>query len=179
MNPLNAAPPMEIETGAVYIPDQATYSKLSYQGDEVARDAYLAGLEFMKFWITESTSDNPSVYFMNTEQFRAHPIFAGVVGIPGGRGPAPGRMRGDIVYDAKATAPDGTKGRYRFAFQPNDAYPFEEIALAYDSLVTNMPSLAGKLMYYPFPQSALPLYEQEKALYDRYRIPVLIEKPTD
>lgn len=112
---------------------------------------------------------------MNTEAFRAHPMFAGVVGIPGGRGPQRGKLRGDIVYDAGATAPDGTKGRYRFAFQPNDAYPFAEIALAYEALVTSMPSLAGKLVYYPFPQSALPLYQEEKTLYDRYRVPVLVE----
>jgi hypothetical protein len=174
-NPLNAAPAMDIDTGAVLVPDRATFEVLSYQGDEVARDAYLAGLEFVKFWIVDTDTDNPSVYVMNTESYRAHPVFAGVVGIAGGRGPSPGKMRGDVVYDAKATAPDGTKGRYRFAFQPNDAYSFSEIALAYESLITSMPVLTGKLVYYPFPQSALPLYESEKAQYNKSRVPVLIE----
>lgn len=172
-NPLNPAPSMDIGTGAVYVPDRATFETLSYQGEEVARDGYLAGLEFVKFWLVDTNTDNASVYFMNTESYRAHPVFAGVVGIPGGRGPSPGKMRGDIVYDAAATAPDGTKGRYRFAFQPNDAYPYPDIALAYELLVNNMPLLAGKLVYYPFPQSALPLYQQEKSLYDRSRVAVL------
>ncbi len=174
-NPLNPAPAMDIATGAVIIPDKATFEKLSYQGDEVARDAYLAGLEFVKFWLVDTDSAHPSVYFMNTEAYKAHPMFAQAVGIPGGRGPAPGKMRGDIVYDAEAIGPDGTPGRYRFAFQPNDTYLFSEIALAYELLATSMPSIAHKLTYYPFPQSALPVYEAEKAQYDAYRVPVLVE----
>ncbi len=174
-NPLNSAPAMDIATGAVLIPDKATYELLSYQGDEVARDGYLAGLEFIKFWLVDTDTDRPSVYFMNTEAYRAHPVFAQAVGIPGGRGPAPGKMRGDIVYDAEALGPDGTKGRYRFAFQPNDTYTFAEIAIAYELLATNMPAMANKLTFYPFPQSALPVYELEKDLYDAYRVPVLVE----
>jgi hypothetical protein len=175
-NPLNPAPTMEPEIGAVIIPDKATFEALSYQGDEVARDAYLAGLEFVKFWLVDTDTSRPSVYFMNTESFRAHPMFAQQVGIQGGRGPVPGKMRGDIVYDAEAIGPDGTPGRYRFAFQPNDSYSFTDIALAYELLATSMPTLAYKLTYYPFPQSALPVYEAEKARYDEYRVPVLIEE---
>jgi hypothetical protein len=175
-NPLNPAPTMEPEIGAVIIGDKATFEALSYQGDEVARDAYLAGLEFVKFWLVDTDTAKPSVYFMNTESFRAHPMFAQQVGIQGGRGPVPGKMRGDIVYDAEAIGPDGTPGRYRFAFQPNDSYSFTDIALAYELLATSMPTLAYKLTYYPFPQSALPVYEAEKARYDEYRVPVLIEE---
>ena len=174
-NPLNAAPRLNPADGAVIVPDHAAFETLSYQGNDVARDAYLAGLEFMKFWIVDTDREHPSVYFMNTEKYRAHPMFATAVGIEGGRGPAPGKMRGDIVYDATATAADGSKGTYRFAFQPSDAYPFAEIALAYELLVTNMPVLKNKLSYLAFPQAALPLYQKEKAAYDAYRVPVLVK----
>lgn len=175
MNPLNAAPKLDIDTGAVVVPDATTYQALSYQGDDVARDAYLAGVEFMKFWILDIRTSNPSVYFMNTGTYNAHPVFAEAVGIQGGRGPSPDRMRGDIVYEPDAIAPDGTKGRYRFAFQPNDAYSFEQIAMAYEVLSASMPFLDGNLMYYPFPQSALPLYKKQQALYDAYRVPVVVD----
>ncbi len=174
-NPVNGAAAMDAETGAVIIPDRATYEMLSYQGDEVARDGYLAGLEFVKFWIVDADTTQPKVYFMNTENFRAHPPFGEMVGISSGRGPAPGKMRGDVAYYPEAIAPDGSVGMYRFAFQPNDAYSYAEIAVAYETLVNGMPELAGKLFYYPFPQSALPFYEQEKALYDAGRVPVLVE----
>jgi hypothetical protein len=174
-NPLNPAPPLDLTDGAVIIPDRATFETLSYQGDQVARDGYLAGLEFVKFWLVGTDKAHPSVYFMNTETYRAHPTFASAVGIPGGRGPAPGSMRGDIVYNANATAPDGSKGTYRFAFQPNDAYSFDEIALAYELLATSLPMLRNNLLYYPFPSAALPLYQKERAAYDAYRVPVLVE----
>jgi hypothetical protein len=173
-NPLNPAPSMDPDTGAAIIADHETFQAFSYQGDDVARDAYLAGLEYVKFWITETDTDRPAVYFMNTEHYRAHPPFAEVVGIQAGRGPAPGKMRGDIVYAPDELAPDGSTGRYRFAFQPNDAYSFAEISLAYEALVNAMPTLAGKLFYEPYPQSALPRYEQERDQYDTSRVPVLL-----
>ena len=174
-NPFNAAPRLDLANGAVIIRDKATFATLSYQGNDVARDAYLVGLEFVKFWITGTTTEHPSVYFMNTERYRAHPQFASAVGIASGRAPTAGAMRGDIVYDANATAPDGSKGLYRFAFQPNDAYSFAEIALAYELLSSSMPMLDADLAYYPFPSAALPLYQKEKAAYDAYRVPVLVK----
>ena len=174
LNPLNPAPKMPIETGAVVIPDRATFETLSYQGNDVARDAYLAGQEFVKFWIVDTDKEHPGVYFMNTQAYRAHPQFASVVGIQSGRGPAPGKLRGDIAYIPNATAPDGSKGVYRFAFQPNDAYSFEEIALAYEVLASSMPLLTNNLVYEAYPQAALPLYQKEKATYDAYRVPVRV-----
>jgi hypothetical protein len=111
---------------------------------------------------------------MNTNTYKAHPQFASAVGIAAGRGSTPGTMRGDIVYNPEGVAPDGTKGTYRFAFQPNDAFSFKEIALAYEVLASSMPMLRNNLSYYPFPQSALPLYMREKALYDAYRVPVMV-----
>ena len=41
------------------------------------------------------------------------------------------------------------------------------------NLAANMPMLKDNLLYYPFPQSAFPLYQKEKALYDAYRVPVM------
>ncbi len=174
-NPFNPAPRLDPANGAVIVPDKASFERLSYQGDDVARDAYLAGIEFMKFWIIDIDKAHPSIYFMNTEAFRAHPQFASVVGISGGRGPSADKMRGDVAYDAYATAADGSKGRYRFAFQPNDAYTFEQIALAYELLVTSMPVLKNNLSYLAFAQAGLPLYKKEKASYDAYRVPVIME----
>ena len=175
-NALNPAPKLEARTGAVIVSDVATFANLSYQGNNVARDDYLAGLEFMKFWIVGTNTAHPAVYFMNTNNYNAHPTFASAVGIAAGRGPAsPGSMRGDVVYNPNGIAPDGSKGTYRFAFQPSDAYSFKDIAIAYELLVSSMPMLTNNLLYYPFPQAALPLYQKEKALYDAYRVPALVE----
>lgn len=127
----------------------------------------------MKFWIVGTNTDHPAVYFMNTNTYRAHPTFASTVGLPAGR--AQGTMRGDVVWDPAAIGPSGKPGVYRFAFQQNDALPFAEIAVAYELLAANMPFVGNNLMYYPFPQAAVPLYlSKEKPLYDASRVPVLV-----
>jgi hypothetical protein len=174
MNPLNSAKAIKDTNGAVILSDRATYEAMSYQGNEVARDAYLAGLEFVKFWIVGANTEHPAVYFMNTNTFRAHPMFASAIGLPGGR--AQGTMRGDVVWDPTALGSDGKPGVYRFAFQENDALPFAEVSMAYEVLAASMPFLSNNLMYYPLPQAALPLYlAKEKPLYEASRVPVLVK----
>lgn len=175
MNPLNAAKAIDLVNGTTIIPDAATFSELSYQGPEVAIDRHLVDLEFVKFYLVDVNTDQPKVYFMNTVTHRAHFRFAGAVGIPGGRGPNPGQMRGEIVYHRDVPAPDGTLGVYRFEFEPNDSYPFAEVQLGYELIASSMPFLSNNLVYYPMPQAALPRYQREKAQFDAYRLPILLE----
>lgn len=197
LNPLSAVTKLDVNDGVAIVGDRATFEKLSYQGDDVARDSYLAGLEYVKFYITKSNTARPLVYVMNTETWRAHPMFAQAVGIssggpgggprgpgggargpgggPGGRGRGVvGEMRGDVTYYPKAIGPDGTPGLYRFAFQPNDSYSFAEISVAFETIANQMPFLASKLAYYPI-QAGLPSYEKEKQLYAASRVPVVLE----
>jgi hypothetical protein len=175
LNALSAVAKLDFADGVAIVPDRATFEKLSYQGNDVARDSYLAGLEYVKFFITKSDTSRPLVYVMNTETWRAHPMFAQSVGISSGRGRGVvGEMRGDVTYYPKAIGPDGTPGLYRFAFQPNDSYSFAEISVAFEAIANQMPFLASKLAYYPI-QAGLPYYEQEKQLYAASRVPVVLE----
>ncbi len=175
LNPLSAVLKLDPTDAVAIVSDRASFEKLSYQGNDVFRDSYLAGLEYVKFFITKSDTARPLVYVMNTETWRAHPMFAQAVGISSGRGRgSPGEMRGDVAYYPKAIGPDGTPGLYRFAFQPNDSYSFAEISVAFEVLANQMPFLAPKLAYFPM-QAALPYYEQEKKLYDASRVPVVLE----
>ena len=87
LNPLNAAKEIAIKDGAVSIPDRKTFDALSYKGQVVLVDTHLKDLEFVKFYMLDMNTDDPTVYFMNTETHRAHVRFARAVGIPqGGRG---------------------------------------------------------------------------------------------
>jgi hypothetical protein len=175
LNPLSAVMKLEFKDGVAVVPDRATYEKISYQGEEVFRDSYLAGLEFVKFYISKSDTPRPLVYVMNTENWRAHPMFAQATGIGTGRGRGVvGEMRGDVTYYPKAMGPDGTRGLYRFAFQPNDSYSFAEISVVYEALANQFPFLVSKLAYFPM-QAALPVYEEEKQLYAASRVPVVLE----
>ena len=170
-DPVNRAPGIDITNGTVAIPDRETFERLSYRGDQILNDRHLTGLEFVKFWLLHVSSDNPAVYFMNTVTHRSHPNFARTIPF------SPlDTMRGEIIYHPNVVAPDGSLGVYRYEFEPWDDYAFEDVALSYELLAASMPLLENNLAYYPMPRYALPLYHQEKALYDASRVNVLLEE---
>ena len=77
------APPrpedLDPEIGAASIPDRATYEKMSHKGD-AGRDAYLDDIQFVKFQIEHIGSDQATLYFINTRNFRSHPSFMREIG---------------------------------------------------------------------------------------------------
>ncbi len=155
------------------------FEALSYQGPDVLIDKHLEDLEFVKFYLLAMNTDNPQVYFMNTETHRAHGSFARAIGIrQGGRGQGdpPGTMRGEIVYHPHVIGPNGTFGVYRFEFEPNDSYPFADVQKANELIAKNMPVLQNSLAYYPMPNAALPRYQREKALYDASRVAIILDE---
>ena len=163
------------EEGAATIPDRATFEKFSYQGEEVLIDSGLRGLEFVKFVITEANSDAPQLYFMNTENFRAHPQFMRAVGLGfSGRGGQSGTMRGVLVFRPLLTAPNGNAGLYTFEFEPRNSFPFEMVRLSHDLLAEHAPIVDGQLAYYPLP-AAVARYEQEREQYEAANLAVFRE----
>lgn len=48
--------------GAATIPDRETFEKLSYQGTDVRIDTQLTGIEFVKFQIERTHTQNPQLY---------------------------------------------------------------------------------------------------------------------
>ena len=104
---------------------------------------------------------------MNTKSFPGHAQFVPVMTELAGRTrTAPGTMRGDIIYDPAS-------GSFRFGFQPNDAFPFAQVAVAYELAVSNAPFLSGNISYNAIPGAAKDRYEAEKTSYAAYRIPVV------
>ena len=176
MNPLNPAPAVKFVDGVVEIPDRETFEALSYQGRRVLIDTHLRGLEFVKFYLFVMDTDRPVVYFMNTETHRAHYWFGLVIGFWHNPLWLHGAMKGEIVYHPNVVAPDGSLGVYGFEFEPQDAYSFEAVAYAYEVLAASMPLLDDNFAYYPMPARALPLYHEERALFDDSRVNVLLEE---
>ena len=156
--------------GAATVPDRETFEKLSYQGTDVRIDTQLTGIEFVKFQIERTHTQNPQLYFMNTETHRSHGSFMRAAGLERGQG----QMRGVLSYRPLSTAPNGEPGVYTFEFNPNDAFPFEEIKLAHDLLVAKMPSLKNRLGYCPL-WGAIDIYFHEQDLYDGAEFPVYFE----
>ena len=179
MNPLSPARAVRLADGAVAIPDREKFEALSYKGNDIQFDRHLIGLEFVKFYLVGMDTDRPVVYFMNTETHRLHPYFANAIGLyshPLWNWPRQGIMKGEIIYHPNVVAPDGSLGVYRFEFEPQDAYSFEAVAYAYEVLAASMPLLERNFAYYPMPARALPLYHEQRALYDESRVDVLLEE---
>ena len=176
MNPLNPARAVPFHDGAVAIPDRETFEDLSYKGRDVPYHRHLQDLEFVKFYIIGSSTDNMGVYFMNTETHRTHPDFGDAIGLWSDPLWGQGYMGGEIIYHPNVVAPDGSLGVYLYQFQPMDAYPFGNVARSYEVLAASMPLLDDNLAYYPMPRRALPLYHRERALYDDSRINVVLRE---
>ena len=175
--PFNPAKPIPIRDGVVSIATKENFQDLSYKGPDVLIDTHLRDLEFVKFYILDAQSEFPRVYFMNTLRHRAHFLFADAIGIPNFlTGPVFGQMRGEIVYHPFVDDPTGRPGVYRFEFEPNDNYSFEEVRKIYELLASHMPFLQNNWTYYPMPNAALPRYIREKVKFDNSRIQVLLEE---
>ncbi len=158
---------LDFEMGVAEIPDRESFEKLSYQGPEVARDAYLADLEFVKFVIDKENPNDHKVYFMNTQNHRAHPPWMRMVGINS-------RERGAITYLPRLTNPSGTAGLYVIDFQPNDSYAFEDIQRIQNLLIGKMPLLKGRVAFHPL-QGNLSRYQQEKGKYEKAKLAVHLD----
>ncbi len=158
---------LKFDLGVAKIETRELFEKLSYQGPEVSRDAYLANLEFVKFLIDKADPNNHKVYFMNTQNHRAHPPYMRLVGIES-------RERGAITYMPRLTSPDGTPGLYIIDFQPNDSYSFEDIDRIIKILTLQMPLLKGKVAFHPLGGN-MRRYEAEISKYKNGGVSVYLD----
>jgi len=154
---------LKFEDGVTAIPDHATYQRLSYKGEEVMIDTFLAGLEFVKFTLDQAATDQRQLYFINTNTHRAHMMFGRVAGLPRGRGNE--QMKGVLVYRPMLTSPGGEPGLFTFEFEPFDAYSFEMVKTCQDALIGKMPILKGRVGYYPRGNGALSQCDADQERY--------------
>lgn len=178
-SPFNAAKQISFKDGAVHIPNREIFTKLSFQGNGVADiDPHLKDLQFVKFYIVGDNPKGAQLYFMNSNTHQLHASFklATKINSNSGFGEIPLELKGEIVFHPNLKSASGALGVYRFEFEPNDSFSFNKVQMAYELIAANMPFLKNNLAYYPMPNAALPLYREEKKLYDRSRIPILLEE---
>ncbi len=175
-SPLNAAPAVVFNEGVVSVPNADTFDIMTYKRTGELYDDRLKDLEFVKFYMYDVHTDNPKVYFINTEQYPIHGDFATAVGLSAADGGSEiSTLRGQIVFNPNTIAANGKPGVYNFEFQPRDAIPFAQVEIAHELLAVNMPFLRNNLSYLVLKSHAYPKYLEEKELYDNSRIPILQE----
>ena len=174
-NPTNPAKAVPAERGSVALKDRAAFTKLSYQGDGVA-DRWLRYVEFVKFNIANIDTEQPKLWFQNTDIYRSHWSFLWAALQDEVNCCWSGEAKGDLIYYPNGIAPDGSLGVYLWEFQSYNSFAFREVSIVHETLASAMPFLKGKLVYYPFvSEHATTKYNQQKALYDASRVDIMSE----
>ncbi|MFT4665461.1 MAG: archaellum component FlaF (FlaF/FlaG flagellin family) [Gammaproteobacteria bacterium] len=141
--PLNFAEPISIIDGTTSINDAATFASLAVIED-VPWAPFLNGQQFVKFGILDKGTDEPKVYFINSETHFIHANFFNAIGatVSGDDG------SGEIVYNPNEILPNGAIGSYSFNFSFGDARTFESTQKTYELLVANMPFLQNNMQHF-------------------------------
>ncbi len=155
MNPVNPAPAIALNDGAVVIPDRDTFEAL----------AISSRLKFIAF---DVDTDRPVLYFINTKTHDNHISFLDAVGLDFDLD----AYRGDIAYDPTQIASDGSLGIYYYNSTLNKTYPFNVETRVYTILAVSLPLIGKNLSLY-IPNKKLPTTRVVVPLLRESRIPLL------
>ena len=155
MNPVNPAPAIALNDGAVVIPDRDTFEAL----------AISSRLKFIAF---DVDTDRPVLYFINTKTHDNHISFLDAVGLDFDLD----AYRGDIAYDPTQIASDGSLGIYYYNSTLNKTHSFNVETRVYTILAASLP-LVGKNLSLYIPNKKLPTTREVVLLLRESRIPLL------
>lgn len=141
--PLNFAEAVDFQDGTTSIDDAATFASLAVVED-VPWAPFLNGQQFVKFGILDRDTDEPKVYFINSNTHFIHANFFQAIGanVNGDDG------SGEIVFNPNDISPNGTIGSYSFNFSFGDAMSFEATQRTFELLAANMPFLQNNLKHF-------------------------------
>ncbi len=141
--PLNFASPIDFTDGTTSIPDAATFESMAVVAN-VPWAPFLDGQQFVKFGILDRDTDNPKVYFINSNTHFIHADFFRAIGanVQGDDG------SGEIVFNPNEITPEGVIGSYSFNFSFGDALDFEATQRTFELLVANMPFIRNNMNHF-------------------------------
>jgi len=141
--PLNNAEAISFTDGTTSINDAATFASLAVVED-VPWAPFLNGQQFVKFGILDRDTDEPKVYFINSNTHFIHANFFNAIGanVNGDDG------SGEIVFNPNEILPNGVIGSYSFNFSFGDAKTFEATQRTFELLAANMPFLQNNLKHF-------------------------------
>ena len=165
LNPLNLAGSVDLNDGAVAIPDRATFETLSYD--------YGARL-YLKFVLMGYKTENARVYFPNANTHPAHKTFTNTLYALGIEEEGADYVKnGEITYHPDIRSANGDLGVYTFWIY--DITPFSDVDLMYTLLAASMPVLEDDLAY-NLRNYALLSAQGDLPLYDASRLNVLFDE---
>ena len=142
-SPFNYASAIDFVDGTTSIPDAETFMNLATVNN-VGWAPFLDDQLYVKFGILDRDTDEPKVYFINSNTHVIHASFWSGIGasVTGDDG------SGEIVFNPNVILPSGVIGTYSFNFSFGDAYNFEETQRTYELLVASMPFLQNNMNHF-------------------------------
>ena len=160
-NPVNPAAGIALTDGAVAIPDEETFTALKREWSPLyGRQGWT---HVVKFFLGDTDTDRPLVYFTNTSKHLSHQSFIDATGLELG-----GLTRGSLTYHPELVAPDGSQGLYYFSLNKLILPAFSHAERSYTLLAASMPLLDDNLALHMnnyeirYLQSSLSLYRESR-----------------
>ncbi|HAI56820.1 MAG TPA: hypothetical protein DCM04_02705 [Saprospirales bacterium] len=141
--PLNFAEAIDFADGTTSIDNAETFASMAVVAD-VPWAPFLNGQQFVKFGILDRDTDEPKVYFINSNTWFIHAEFFNAIPaiVNGDDG------SGEIVFNPNEILPNGVIGSYSFNFSFGDAMSFEATQRTFELLAANMPFLQNNLQHF-------------------------------
>jgi pyruvate, water dikinase len=163
---------LPIDSGARLVPDRTAFDHLARRDDVPGA----LGVMEVKFLLTEVDTDNPIIYFLNTNNIQYHFIFATtVLGLQLTNTQFNQQtyftnnrkfLAGTILAHDKFTWPSSEQGIYVLEFWPTDPVKSNYVNMAYRAIKTAMPFTKNYFSYHPVGETHQELYEDEKELFE-------------
>lgn len=142
--PLNFAAPIPFIDGTTSIDSYETYSDLAVVNNNIPWAQFLNNQEFAKFVIVNQDSDNPEVYFVNSNTHYIHADFINTLNLNN----SDVTVTGEIVYNPNEILPTGVIGTYSFNYSFGNSYPFSHTQRTFELLAANMPYLQNNFKHF-------------------------------
>jgi hypothetical protein len=142
-SPFNFAEPIALIDGSTSIPDAETFNELATVNN-VSWAPFLDDQLYVKFGILDRDTDQPKVYFINSNTYTIHASFWGGIGAT----VSGDDSSGEIVFNPNNILPNGVVGSYSFNFSFGNAYDFEATQRTYELLAASMPFLQNNMNHF-------------------------------
>jgi hypothetical protein len=169
--PLNAAGSIPLEHGLLSLNTLSAFQAVSTHENGTPWVEYLNNMEYTKFFIADFYSDEPKVYFINSNTYDLHVDFANYLGV---NHLDPMVIKGQLIYNPAVLSGNGTLGTYVFNFSNNEAQDFAVVQRTQELIAANMPYLTNNLAYF-ITENNEQDYQDNLTLYQHSRVPVLFE----
>ncbi len=170
---VSTPPKLKAGSGAITVRSRAEFETLARRDNRPG----IFGAREMKFVMTGVDTDNPTIYFVNTQKHPMHYLFAtqglglnmSVAEFNGQTYFKDSRkfLAGSLVAHDAVPGPNGRKGTYALEFWPTDPVKAKHVAMAFEAIEKNMPFAKGNVQYHPAGDTQEALFKTEIAEYRR------------